>query len=132
MYDHTWGWHLLIDAAECDNCINNQHVVRQFLQDLVVKLDMHPIGKPMVVYVDTEEGEGVSGIQLITTSTLTFHGDAHNNQIFIDIFSCKPYNPDIVVDFVLKLFQPKRLKYGFTIRDASKDSFTFESTGLLT
>lgn len=117
-----WGYHLLVDMAGCNESINNPNSVKAFLHQLVVLLDMHAIGKPIVVYVDTEEGRGVSGVQLITTSTITFHGDANGNCVYLDVFSCKEYSPDVVFSLIVDYFQPKHTQYRWLYRDAEKGS----------
>jgi S-adenosylmethionine/arginine decarboxylase-like enzyme len=116
--EHHWGWHLLINASGCNKAINDVDKVRAFLRELVGKLDMHPIGAPMIVYVDTEEGEGVSGVQLITTSTLTFHGDVNGMRAFIDVFSCKAYSVTTVLELIDSWFQPEKCTHRFIYRDA--------------
>jgi S-adenosylmethionine/arginine decarboxylase-like enzyme len=127
--DENWGYHLLVDLGGCDNNINDMEYVKAFIQRLVKILDMHPIGAPVVVHVDSEEGKGVSAVQLITTSTITFHGDENGNQAFIDIFSCKPYSVEIVLSFINRVFTPKTIKHGFLYRNAtSKDPIRFEPT----
>jgi S-adenosylmethionine/arginine decarboxylase-like enzyme len=113
-----WGIHLLVDASGCNeyiNCVNN---VRAFIIKLVQKIKMHPIGKPMVVYVDTEEGKGVSAVQLITTSTITFHGDDEGKRAFIDVFSCKEFDQQKVIDYIKEVFRPQKINTRLIIRDA--------------
>lgn len=116
-YKH-WGYHLLIDAGQCDPSINNIVNVRRFLTKLVKKIKMIPIGSPMIVYVDTEEGKGVSGIQLITTSTITFHGDDLNKCVYLDVFSCKPFKKQDAIDLFVQTFNPQKIKHKWVYRDA--------------
>lgn len=113
-----WGYHLLLDMGGCNDRINNESVVTRFVMDLVKKIKMKPIGAPMVVYVDDEEGKGVSAVQLITTSTITFHGDAEGNRLFLDVFSCKHYDSIEVIEFTQEWFKPKTTKATFHYRDA--------------
>jgi S-adenosylmethionine/arginine decarboxylase-like enzyme len=126
-----WGYHLLVDAGGCSEAINNVYEVKSFLRVLVDKLEMFPIGPPMVVYMDTEEGRGVSGVQLITTSTITFHGDAEGNRVFIDVFSCQSYEPRLALTLIEEYFQPKALKHLWVYRDApnSIESTDTSTTG---
>jgi S-adenosylmethionine/arginine decarboxylase-like enzyme len=113
-----WGFHLMVDASGCNENINDVEKVDGFLQRLVYKLGMHPIGGPLIVYVDTPEGKGVSGVQLITTSTLTFHGDDEGKRFFLDVFSCKEYRHEWVFELVHEYFQPTKLTHNFLYRDA--------------
>lgn len=114
----AWGFHLILDMGGCNDRINDPEVVKEFLVKLVPALDMFPIGKPQVVFVDTDEGKGVSGIQLITTSTITFHGDADGNCVYLDVFSCKEYKPEIVLEMVVGFFAPTTIEQRMVVRNA--------------
>lgn len=69
-----------------------------------------------IITVDNNEGHGTSAIQLITTSSITFHSDDKYLNGFIDVFSCKTYDPNIVIKSVEKYFTPKRIQYKFLKR----------------
>jgi S-adenosylmethionine/arginine decarboxylase-like enzyme len=113
-----WGFHLLVDAGGCNEDINNPHFVKQFIARVVRAIGMQPIGPPMVVYVENlPEGKGVSAVQLITTSTITFHGDDDGKKLFLDIFSCKTFNKDVVLTMVRDWFHPKVLHERLIYRD---------------
>jgi S-adenosylmethionine/arginine decarboxylase-like enzyme len=115
----NWGYELLLDIGPCNSHINDPETVKEFVTTLVKKLDMHPLGKPQVVYVDTEEGKGVSAVQIITTSTITFHGDANGNVAFIDVFSCKLYDPEVVIELVNNYFSPKNITKRWLTRNVA-------------
>jgi S-adenosylmethionine/arginine decarboxylase-like enzyme len=87
MADKYWGYHLILDIFGCNENVNTPTVVKLFLEHLVKELRMSPIGPPQVIYVDWDGGRGVTGVQIITTSTITFHGDAKGNKAYIDVFS---------------------------------------------
>lgn len=116
-----WGYHLLLDAAYCDESINDSKKVENFLRELVPAIKMTPMAEPIVVYVDDCNGKGVSGMQLITTSTITFHGDDYNKCVYLDVFSCKPYKKQVVFDLFNKYFKPTKMKYRFVHRNADED-----------
>jgi S-adenosylmethionine/arginine decarboxylase-like enzyme len=113
-----WGYHLILDMGECNESINNVDIVRKFITELVEKLKMYALGAPVVIYVDTPEGKGVSAVQIITTSTITFHGDDSGKQVFLDVFSCKQYEPSTVIEHVKKYFAPKVLRNRLLYRNA--------------
>lgn len=113
-----WGWHLVLNSTGCDNSINDPLQVEKFLSKAVKELDMYPIGGPIVMYVNWPEGRGVSGVQFITTSTITFHGDADGNKVFLDVFSCKEYNVDTVLKLFSKWFSPASMTHQMIYRNA--------------
>jgi len=79
---------------------------------------MEAVGEPIVKRMDNERGRGVSGVQLITTSTITFHGDDEKWCVYLDVFSCKAYDPKVVFDYVKECFTPKYIGHKFLYRDA--------------
>lgn len=116
-YGRYWGYHLLLDMSGCNENINDVNIVREFITGLVDKLDMKPIGLPTVIYVDDEEGKGVTAVQIITTSTITFHGDDDGKCVYLDVFSCKEYQPDVVINEVNYYFEPLNIKTKWVYRD---------------
>src|SRR5688500_1433310 len=86
-----WGYHLLLDMQGCNDSINDVEAVRQFLKELVPAIKMVPFGEPQVFYFNDCNGAGVTGVQIITTSTITFHGDADGMCVYLDVFSCAPF-----------------------------------------
>ncbi len=114
-----WGYHLLLDVSECNENINDEEAIKDFLIQLVKEIKMKAIGKPIVVRVDSEkEGRGVSAVQLIESSTITFHGDDDGYNAYIDIFSCAPFNPQIAIKCVKRYFEPKHVGDLWLHRDA--------------
>lgn len=114
-----WGYHLLVDCSDCNHDIDDPVKVELFIRELVKKLKMKPIGKPMVIKVDDkEDGRGVTAVQIITTSTITFHGDNEKWSVYLDVFSCAPYEPKTALNLFNQYFQPKHLAYKWILRDA--------------
>jgi S-adenosylmethionine/arginine decarboxylase-like enzyme len=117
--DDHWGYHLILDMSGCNKKIDQPDVVRAFLKELVKKLDMVAVGEPIVKsFDDSHKGRGTSGIQLITTSTITFHSDDERWCVYLDVFSCKTYDPKVVFDAVNKHFEPKEIRHKWLYRDA--------------
>ena len=44
-------------------------------------------------------------VQLIETSLVSGHFANLTNTAYIDVFSCKPYDPDIIKNFTEKFFE---------------------------
>mgnify|MGYP006271135633 CR=1 FL=1 len=115
-----WGYHLLLDISGCSKNIDKEDEVKSFLKDLVKALDMKAIGDPIVVKVDSEQGRGISAVQIITTSTITFHGDDDEMCVYLDVFSCKDYDPEDAIRLVKKYFNPQHVGKKWIYRDAGR------------
>jgi len=77
---------------------------------------MVPYGKPVIDRFGDGTLEGVSGFLFIMTSSITIHCDEVNNQVFIDIFSCKPFNPEASLKFLLSEFKTSDYRQSFITR----------------
>ena len=115
----SWGFHLLIDMSECNEKIDDEAAIEQFFGDIITELKMKPLSEIMIKKVDSgEEGRGISAVQMITTSSITFHSDDEERSVYLDIFSCKDFDPKHALEFACKTFEPKEHAAQLIYRDA--------------
>jgi S-adenosylmethionine/arginine decarboxylase-like enzyme len=48
--------------------------------------------------------------QLIETSLISAHFANQSNTTYLDVFSCKAYDPEVVAQFAKQFFKAKRVK----------------------
>jgi len=114
LYYHTtvnnkdyYGKHLLLDCKSCMRVkVQDVELWKRFFRELVIDIDMIAHGEPVVERFGEGIDTGISGIQFITTSLLSVHTNDATGDIFLDIFSCKWYDEDIVKTKVDKFFEP--------------------------
>lgn len=108
---NTWGQHLILDMADCNENISRKESLLSFVTELVDAIDMVAYGEPIVEHFAThsQEAAGYSLVQLIETSAISAHFSDHNRDVYLDVFSCKPFDNDIVVQVVDKYFEPKNI-----------------------
>ena len=115
----TWGKHLILDAAGCSpKMIGNPVVVSSFARSLVKRINMVPYGDPQVVMFGTGNKKGYTLIQLIETSNIAAHFVEENNSMYLDVFSCKDFDPLIVKDAVSEYFDAQRFRTKVMLRQA--------------
>jgi len=115
----SWGYQLIIDAAQCDpEAIRSKPVIIAFVQELVKRIHMIAYGKPRIVRFGKGAIVGLTLVQLIEKSDITAHFVEHTNDAYIDIFSCKSFNPAIAINVVTEFFSPRRTKIRFLTRQA--------------
>ena len=71
------------------------------------------------IVVDFGEDERVSGysmVQLIETSLISAHFANLTNTAYIDVFSCKPYDPEVVAEFACRFFGGSRVNTQVCLR----------------
>ena len=103
----AWGYHLIVNAGKCaPKTIRCANTIARFSMKLVKDIDMVPYGGPQVVHFGSGNKAGYTLVQLIETSNITAHFVEETNDLYLDVFSCKPFDPRIVQDIVKEVFQP--------------------------
>jgi hypothetical protein len=57
-----------------------------------------------IEFGEDERVAGFSMVQLIETSLISAHFANLTNATYLDVFSCKPYDPELVADFAKNFF----------------------------
>jgi hypothetical protein len=114
-----WGYHLILDGSKCaSTSIRCSKNITKFARSLVNKIDMIPYGEPQVVKFGSGNKAGYTLVQLIETSNICAHFVEETNDIYLDVFSCKPFNPTDVEEMVGLYFSPKNTNRVFLTRQA--------------
>ena len=114
----AWGLHSAIDLHHCDAAtIRDAEKIKQFVYELCDKIGMKRFGECTVVnFGEDEKVAGFSMIQLIETSLISGHFANLTNNVYLDVFSCKYYNPSVVEDFAKGFFEAKDSTVTYTLR----------------
>ena len=79
---------------------------------------MKRFGETQVVHFGEDDRvAGYSMTQLIETSLVSAHFANLTNTTYLDVFSCKLYDPQIVADFAKKFFKAQKVKVKVIRRD---------------
>lgn len=114
-----WGYHLILDCGRClPTTIRSYDLIHKFSKTLVKKIDMVPFGEPQVIMFGTGNKKGYTLVQLIETSNICAHFVEETNDMYLDVFSCKPFNPSDVKEVVNNFFIPEEMKETFLNRQA--------------
>jgi S-adenosylmethionine/arginine decarboxylase-like enzyme len=118
-----WGKHLIIDArAGSIPAVTSKEHIAKFVDELVVKIDMVKYGPLWIERFATHDPvkAGISFIQMIETSNITGHFVDHDGDFYLDIFSCKDYDENEVINLVREYFEPQDIGAEVFLRDAKK------------
>lgn len=121
----NWGYHLMVNAGNCNaRAIANPTLIKKFNKNLVNAIDMVAYGPPKLVMFGTGNKKGYTLVQLIETSNICAHfvenpgSSISTGDMYLDIFSCKPFNPAIAKDIIDKYFDPQNVHSDFIVRQA--------------
>ncbi|KPK48027.1 MAG: S-adenosylmethionine decarboxylase [Planctomycetes bacterium SM23_25] len=102
----AWGIATSIDIYNCDpQTIRSAEMIRRFVVELCDLIEMKRYGETVIVHFgEDEKVAGYSMMQLIETSLISAHFANLANTAYLDVFSCKPYDPGVVADFAQRFF----------------------------
>ena len=110
-----WGWLTCIDAAECDaEAINSKETFQSFIDELLERIEMVKIGDLNIIWCETHDPNkvGYSIYQLLQDSNVSAHFcPSDRNSAYLDVFSCKPYDAEMVVEIFQKYFKSNKVHY---------------------
>jgi S-adenosylmethionine/arginine decarboxylase-like enzyme len=118
--ENMWGQHLILDMGGCNENIARKESLRAFVAELVDAIDMLAYGEPIIEHFAThsQAAAGYSLVQLIETSAISAHFSDHNRDVYLDVFSCKSFDENRVVQVVDKYFEPQSIYMLFLGREA--------------
>ena len=118
-----WGRHLVLDCSAGEReAVCDGRVIREFCGDLVSAIGMVAYGKPTLEHFAAHlpEAAGYSLVQLIETSAVTGHFCDSSGDIYLDIFSCKDFDPEVAIEVVRRYFRPESVHRIDLFRSASE------------
>src|SRR3989344_4262663 len=114
-----WGLETTVDLYNCHpKTIRDAEKIKAFVIELCERIDMKRFGECVVV--DFGEDPRVSGFsmtQLIETSLISGHFANQSNVVYLDVFSCKYYNPYEVAEFSKEYFKASDYNLTYTLRN---------------
>jgi len=102
-----WGFSLLLNASGCDHdALTSSEIITKFVKQLVEEIDMVAYGEPQIVNFGTGNKAGYTLVQLIETSNICAHFVNSLDEIYLDVFSCKPFSQEHVIEVFKEYFKP--------------------------
>jgi len=114
------GWGLLA-SYDLHNCnpktIRDAKMIKEFTITLIDKIGMNRFGPCNVVnFGANKEVAGYSMVQLIDSSLVSGHFANKTNHVYLDVFSCRLFDPEVVSKYAKKFFESKDVKFHYVIR----------------
>ncbi len=115
---NAWGLLTSVDIYDCNpSLVRNSDAIKTFTRLLCEKIKMKRYGECEVVHFGEDDRvAGFSMTQLIETSLISGHFANESNSIYLDIFSCKFYEPRDVAEFAIEFFKGSNYKMQVALR----------------
>lgn len=124
---NQFGKHMIVNTkGSFPDLIDSETNIRNFVNTLIKEINMTKYGDCVIKKFGKDPRlAGYSFFQLIEESNVSGHfcpydyimndkdGKSYNNKgaSYIDIFSCKDYDPEIVLDVIKMYFKPESFTY---------------------
>lgn len=116
----SWGKHSVHNIFRVTPATIRSHTnIYNFTKTLVKGIDMKAFGEPQIVHFGVDGKAGYTMCQLIETSNIMAHFVEETNDIYLDVFSCKDFDPKVVEEIVHSFFQPQHIDTTVLIRQAN-------------
>ena len=107
-----------IDLHNCNPVyIRDSEKIKLFVKQLCDLIEMKRFGECIIVdFGEDPKVSGFSMTQLIETSLVSAHFVNQTNNIYLDIFSCKYYDPALAAKFAADFFEAQDYSFYYKIR----------------
>jgi len=113
-----WGLLVSLDLYACNpGTIRDAEKIKRYVIQLCELIGMKRFGECQVVHFGEDDRvAGYSMVQLIETSLISGHFANLTNNVYLDVFSCKPFDPERVADFSKRYFEAERTEIHIATR----------------
>lgn len=111
-----FGPHLTLDCYGCrKEKLKDVNFIKSVLENLPEVLGLHKLSPPLINYYH-KPTPGVSGFIIISESHISIHTFVEEQFAAIDIFSCKEFDQQKAIDYLVKVFKPEKIEKKFMKR----------------
>ncbi|MBN2402045.1 MAG: S-adenosylmethionine decarboxylase [Spirochaetes bacterium] len=119
-FDHNkaWGLYTSVDIHNCHpDYIRDKELIQQYVLQLSEILRMKCFGATQFSNMGSDtKCEGCSMTQFVDSSLVSGRFAYKSNTAYIDIFSCKYYDPEVISHFTLSYFKGSDYSLNVTVR----------------
>jgi S-adenosylmethionine/arginine decarboxylase-like enzyme len=113
----AWGLSAAVDLRDCrPESIRDRDHIAAYVIALCKLIGMKRYGDCQIVHFGEGRVAGYSMVQLIETSLISGHFANDTNRAYLDIFSCKGYDPAVVEEFSKEFFGARSSSVSVTLR----------------
>ena len=117
--EFAFGVELVMDIDGCDmKVIGDPGALRRYTVELVDRIKMRRYGEPWLHHFGHASAvtSGYTVFQAIETSSIIVHVSEGLRRVHVNVFSCRPFDPDDVMDHSEKFFGGTETTYSVLSR----------------
>lgn len=100
-------FHYTIDLQDCKSeQLGDINVIKQYIIDICIFLYQNRKGQPNILKFP--DAGGITATQILQDSLLSIHTYPEHSMVYIDLFSCKAYNPSQFLDYTKIFFKSNK------------------------
>ena len=109
------GKHLFIDADRENNLMYNSiSSIYELMEEIIKKLLLRRLTPPFVIK-GVESNPGLTGFMIIDSSHISIHSFKNERKVAMDIYSCKDFEHEKILDFLKKKFGSENFQHSIVI-----------------
>lgn len=109
----AYGYELILDIHNCDSETFNRRSLNRFFTELCTLIDMQKcrvhfwddVGVPVDEQQTEAHTKGTSAVCFILTSTIVVHTLDMLKTVYVNVFSCKDFDPTMAQAFAERWFK---------------------------
>ena len=109
--------HLII-RAEADRPPTDEEQLKSWMLDFIASINMKVFMGPFVKYCNMPGNRGITAVTIIETSHITLHSwdELSPALVQLDVYSCKSFDLNIVLNCLKESFKVSKIQYKFLDR----------------
>lgn len=115
----NYGKELIIDLHKCDSLNFNRVSIKKYFSQLCILIDMQrskltwwdDYNVPIEEQQTEPHLKGTSAVQFILTSSIVIHTLDLMGAVYINVFSCKDFDSQVVMEFTKNWFKGEIVSY---------------------
>lgn len=119
-----YGFELILDLHGCDAATFTRESIDGYFETLCKAIDMvkcerywwDDVGVPPEEQQTSPHTKGTSAVQFILTSTIVVHTLDLLKAVYVNIFSCKEFDPEVAKQITMDWFKAETCKEHFIER----------------
>ena len=121
----SYGVELILDLHDCDAATFTRDSITRYFERLCELIDMEredlhfwdDVGVPEHQRQTLPHTQGTSAVQFILTSSIVIHALDQLRAVYINMFSCKDFDPELAENFTIEWFGAEECSARFIERN---------------